>query len=88
MRLPVALILRGFDLSHPHGKAGTSGTPPPIFCKQIPCFLEFTGGVALQNLDNKEVSRKIFQDKELRGRFGLFRQLPAGRLREEDVPGR
>jgi hypothetical protein len=45
--------------------------PPPIFCKQIPCFLEFTGRVAPQNLENKGVPCKIVQDKELRGCFGL-----------------
>jgi hypothetical protein len=39
--------------------------PLPIFCKQIPCFLKFTGRVALQNRENKEVPCKIFQDKEL-----------------------
>jgi hypothetical protein len=42
-------------------------TPSPIFCKQIPCFLEFTGRVAPQNRENKEVPCKILQDKELRG---------------------
>jgi hypothetical protein len=41
--------------------------PPPLFCKQIPCFLELTGWVALQNRENKEVPCKIFQDKELAG---------------------
>jgi hypothetical protein len=51
--------------------------PPPIFWAQNPCFLEFTGRVALQNIENNEVSRKIFQAKELRdilastGRFRL-----------------
>jgi hypothetical protein len=29
----------GLHIRHP--------VPPPIFCKQIPCFLEVTGGVAL-----------------------------------------
>ena len=32
---------------------------------QIPCFLELTGSVALQNPDNKEVPCKIVLDKEL-----------------------
>ena len=41
--------------------------PPPIFCKQNPCFHEVTGRVALQNPENKEVPCKIVQDKELRG---------------------
>jgi hypothetical protein len=40
--------------------------PPPIFWTQIPCFLEFTDRVALQNIENKEVPCKIFLDKELR----------------------
>jgi hypothetical protein len=39
--------------------------PPPVFCKQIPYFLCFTGRVALQNRHNKGVVRKIVQDKEL-----------------------
>jgi hypothetical protein len=33
---------------------------------QIPCFHEVTDRVALQNIENKEVPCKIFQDKELR----------------------
>jgi hypothetical protein len=39
--------------------------PPPIFWTQIPCFLEVTGRVALQNIENNEVPCKIFQRKEL-----------------------
>jgi hypothetical protein len=44
---------------------------------QIPCFLDVTGRVALQNRQNKGVACKIVQDKELRevsastGRFRL-----------------
>jgi hypothetical protein len=51
--------------------------PPPILWTQIPCFLEVTDRVALQNIENNEVPCKIFQDKELRavsastGRFRL-----------------
>jgi hypothetical protein len=41
--------------------------PPPILWTQNPCFLEVAGRVALQNIENKEVPCKIFQDKELRG---------------------
>jgi hypothetical protein len=33
---------------------------------QIPCFLEVTGRVALQNIENNEVPCKIFLAKELR----------------------
>jgi hypothetical protein len=40
--------------------------PPPILWTQIPCFLEVTGRVALQNIENNEVPCKIFLDKELR----------------------
>ena len=40
--------------------------PPPIFWAQNPCFLEFTGRVALQNIENNEVPCKIFLAKELR----------------------
>jgi hypothetical protein len=51
--------------------------PPPILWAQNPCFLWFTGRVALQNIENNEVPYKIFQAKELRavsasvGRFRL-----------------
>jgi hypothetical protein len=51
--------------------------PPPILWTQNPCFLEVTGRVALQNIENKEVPCKIFLAKELRavsastGRFRL-----------------
>jgi hypothetical protein len=41
--------------------------PPPILWTQNPCFLEFTGRVALQNIENNEVPCKIFLAKELRG---------------------
>jgi hypothetical protein len=51
----------------------THRVPPPIFWTQNPCFLEFTDRVALQNIENKEVPCKIFQDKELRRLFGHFR---------------
>jgi hypothetical protein len=48
------------------GKAGAvRPLPPPVFWAQNPCFLEVTGRVALQNIENKEVLCKIFQDKEL-----------------------
>jgi len=47
--------------------------PPPIFWAQNPCFLEFTGRVALQNIENKEVPYKIFPAKELRDISGRFR---------------
>ena len=40
--------------------------PPPILWAQNPCFLEVTRRVALQNIENKEVPCKIFQDKKLR----------------------
>jgi hypothetical protein len=40
--------------------------PPPILWTQNPCFLELTGRVALQNIENKEVPCKIFLAKELR----------------------
>jgi hypothetical protein len=40
--------------------------PPPVFWTQIPCFLELTDRVALQNIENNEVPCKIFLDKELR----------------------
>jgi hypothetical protein len=43
---------------------------------QIPCFLEFTDRVALQNPDNKEVPCKILLNKELSGvsaSLGRFR---------------
>jgi hypothetical protein len=33
---------------------------------QNPCFLELTGRVSLQNIENKEVPCKIFLAKELR----------------------
>ena len=46
--------------------------PPPIFLAQNPCFLELTGRVALQNIENKEVPCKIFQDKELRAVLASF----------------
>jgi hypothetical protein len=39
--------------------------PPPLFWMQIPCFLEVTGRVALQNIENNEVPCKIFLAKEL-----------------------
>jgi hypothetical protein len=42
------------------------GVPPPILWTQNPCFLEVTGRVALQNIENKEVPCKIFLAKELR----------------------
>jgi hypothetical protein len=51
--------------------------PPPVFCKQNLCFLEVTGIVALQNIENNEVLYKIFLSNELRdvlaaaGRFWL-----------------
>jgi hypothetical protein len=50
--------------------------PPPLFCTQIPCFLELKDRVALQNRQNKRVVCKIVQDKELReisASFGRFR---------------
>jgi len=40
--------------------------PPPVFWEQNPCFLEVTGRVALQNIENNEVPCKIFLVKELR----------------------
>jgi hypothetical protein len=58
-------------------------TPPPILWAQNPYFLEVTGRDALQNIENKEVPCKIFQDKELRDVFGLWRPLSADRRREE-----
>src|ERR1035437_7021253 len=72
-------------------KRGTGGTrqehwvPPPILWTQNPCFLWFTGRVALQNLENNEVPCKIFLAKELRDVFGLCWRLSADRRREEDV---
>jgi hypothetical protein len=65
---------------------------------QIPCFLEFTGRVALQNIENKEVPCKIFLNKELRdvsaasGRFRVVSLVPEcegpGAPSEEDLPER
>jgi len=51
--------------------------PPPVFWTQIPCYLEVTDRVALQNIENNEIPCKIFLAKELRdvsasvGRFRL-----------------
>jgi hypothetical protein len=62
------------------------GVPPPVFWTQIPCFLEVTERVALQNIENKEVPCKIFLDKELRGisaSVGCFR-LTGGTLDKSD----
>jgi len=70
------------DVGHPAvGVDGPAkldhGVPPPILWAQNPCFLEVTGRVALQNIENKEVPCKIFLAKELRddsasaGRFRL-----------------
>ena len=62
--------------------------PPPILWTQNPCFLELTGIVALQNIENKEVPCKIFLAKELRdilASVGRFRLENGG---EEEVPGR
>jgi hypothetical protein len=56
---------------------------------QIPCFLELTDRVALQNIENNEVPCKILQDKELRdvstsvGRFRLAGG--ARRTHQDDV---
>jgi hypothetical protein len=43
----------------------TDGVPPPVFWLQNLCFLDVTDRGALQNIENKEVPCKIFQDKEL-----------------------
>jgi len=40
--------------------------PPPLFWTQIPSFHEVAYRLLLQNLQNKGVICKIFQDKELR----------------------
>jgi hypothetical protein len=77
-------LRRGFAGILPAGGESIGGTPgwymgvpPPILWTQNPCFLEVTRRVALQNIENKEVPCKIFQDKELRtvsepiGRFWL-----------------
>jgi hypothetical protein len=58
--------------------------PPPVFCKQNPCFLEFTGMVALQNRENNEVLCKIVQGKEL----GVLSASVGSFRHEEEVRGR
>ena len=55
------------------------GYPPPVFCREISCFLEVTERVALQNIENKEVPCKVLLDKELRdfsAYVGIFRLKP------------
>src|ERR1035437_6302836 len=52
--------------------------PPPIFWTQNPCFLWFTGRVALQNIENNEVPCKIFLDKELRDVLASVGSFPTG----------
>jgi hypothetical protein len=63
--------------------------PPPILWTQNPCFLEVADRVALQNIENKEVPCKIFQDKELRAVLAspsLFRLKCGAKMRcREDV---
>jgi hypothetical protein len=63
--------------------------PPPILWTQNPCFLEVADRVTLQNIENNEVPRKIFQDKELRvvlASPSLFRLKCGAKMRcREDV---
>jgi hypothetical protein len=40
----LASLSVGLDMT---AKLVHQAPPPPLFCKQIPCFLEFTGRVAL-----------------------------------------
>ena len=61
--------------------------PPPILWAQNPCFLEVTDRGALQNIENKEVPCKIFQDKELRSVLAspsLFRLKSGAKRRHRD----
>jgi hypothetical protein len=64
--------------------------PPPILWTQNPCFLEVTGRVALQNIENNEVPCKIFLAKGLRnvlasvGRFRL-ENWAKKRCRDDDL---
>jgi flagellar biosynthesis regulator FlaF len=63
------------------------GVPPPVFWAQNPCFLEVTGRVALQNIENKEVPCKIFLAKELRAVLAspsLFRLKSCAKKRHRD----
>jgi hypothetical protein len=64
-----------------------SHLPPPVFWTQNPCFLEFTGRVALQNIENNEVPYKIFLAKELRAvstSVGRFRLEDGAKRRHQD----
>jgi hypothetical protein len=58
--------------------------PPPVLWMQPHCFLEVTGGVAPQNLHNKEVVCKILLDKELRAVFGFWWPHRAGMITSKD----
>ena len=52
--------------------------PPPVFWRQIPCFLWITGWVSPQNRQNNEVARRIVIWKELRdlqAGLGCFRRM-------------
>jgi hypothetical protein len=56
----------------PRRTYGAVGVPPPILWTQNPCFLEFTGRVALQNPANKGVICKIVILKAFSGEFCLL----------------
>jgi hypothetical protein len=63
------------------------GYPHPYSWIQNPCFLEVTDRVALQNIENKGVPCKIFQNKELRAVLAspsLFRLKSGAKRRHRD----
>ena len=51
----------------------TAGTPPPILCRQVPCFQGPADRVALQNPLSNRLSCRILSAKELRTILPGFR---------------
>jgi hypothetical protein len=54
------------------------GGTPPVFWEQNPYFLYVGGGVAPQNPENNQVTRRILRDKELREPLAGFHWLETG----------